>query len=221
MIQIAIERGQLALHFFGELSFLREGVILHVLRGLFCFCLDLFDLLRGGLFLVAAHHECGGREESNGECLAFHNVLHLGCVECSTFLSAWCATAARPGSDWPFLSEVVTAENLATALPAATRPAISIGRGSKNDAPIMISGAGPGLHDWCRLHDPLAMIVQAARLYCSSRGMRLGLKISNAIDLRFYSAHLGPFSTTNQQTEFLRCRVNSFGPPLAKEPDYS
>jgi hypothetical protein len=48
-----IDRGQLRLHVFDEGRFLGVGLILHFLRGVLRFCLDLLDLLRGGLLFVA------------------------------------------------------------------------------------------------------------------------------------------------------------------------
>ena len=48
-----------------ELRFLRVGIVLHVLRGLFCFCLDLVELLRGGRLFIAAHRKSGGGKEGD------------------------------------------------------------------------------------------------------------------------------------------------------------
>lgn len=58
-----IQCGQLDLHGLNEFILLREGVVFHVLRGLFRFSLNLVNLLRGGSFLVTAHRESGGGKE--------------------------------------------------------------------------------------------------------------------------------------------------------------
>ena len=62
LIQIPIECGQLGLHCLDERCFLRVGIIFHVLRRLFCFCLDSVDLLGGGWLFVAAYGKSGGGE---------------------------------------------------------------------------------------------------------------------------------------------------------------
>ena len=66
LVQIAVDLGQLAPHFFGEFSLLCIGIILlfQILRcfgGLF---LELVELLRGGSLFIAAHRESGGPEEA-------------------------------------------------------------------------------------------------------------------------------------------------------------
>src|ERR1035441_4010633 len=76
LVQILVESVQLGLHGFDEFSLLREGVILHVLRGLFGFGFDRLQLLRGGLFFLfftTAHREDSDGKDGDGECFVFHD----------------------------------------------------------------------------------------------------------------------------------------------------
>src|SRR5882762_5701844 len=84
--------------------------------------------------------------------------------------SASRATVDQRRSGWPPLSEVVSTENLATALPATRQPAIAIHQGSKKCERLGFLQLLRARVDSCRLHVPWAMSVQVARLDRSPRG---------------------------------------------------
>src|SRR5207249_4719060 len=99
----------------------------------------------------------------------------------SPLLSASCATAAQRRSGWPTLSEAVSIQNLATALPATRQPAIAIHQGSKKCERLGFLQLLRGRDDSCRLRDLSA----SCPIYWSSRDTRLGLKTSSELQFGF------------------------------------
>ena len=53
--KFSIDRSQLRFHFFNELSFLRESVILGILCNVLYLLLDPIEVIRGGRVLAADH----------------------------------------------------------------------------------------------------------------------------------------------------------------------